>query len=198
MKKLVSVVCVSAALALVVPAQANALEGRPCTKFGSILQLPDRWLVCTKTKKQKRLRWQVTIVFATTTTRPIVATTTTIPVSTTTSTTSTTTSTTTTTTTTVFVTNSRTQAVRSAAGYLRVMAFSRSGLIRQLEFEGFSNADATYGVDAQNADWNAQAAKSAAAYLRVMSFSRSGLINQLMFEGFSQSQAEYGVNAVGL
>jgi hypothetical protein len=78
------------------------------------------------------------------------------------------------------------------------MAFSRSGLIRQLEFEGFSNADATYGVDAQNADWNAQAAKSAAAYLRVMSFSRSGLINQLMFEGFSQSQAEYGVNAVGL
>lgn len=103
-----------------------------------------------------------------------------------------------TTTTTTFVTNSKTQASRTATSYLRYMAFSRSGLIRQLEFEGFSNEDATYGVDAQNADWNAQAAKMAASYLRSMSFSRSGLINQLIFEGFTQSQAEYGVNSVGL
>jgi len=67
-----------------------------------------------------------------------------------------------------------------------------------LEFEGFSNEDATYGVDRQNADWYAQAAKMAASYLKTMSFSRSGLIRQLLFEGFSQAEAEYGVNAVGL
>ena len=103
-----------------------------------------------------------------------------------------------TTTTTAYVTNSRTQAVKSATSYLRFMSFSRSGLIKQLEYEKFSLEDATYGVDAQNADWNAQAAKSASSYLKTMSFSRSGLIAQLVYEGFSQSQAEYGVNAIGL
>ncbi len=103
-----------------------------------------------------------------------------------------------TTTTTVYVTNSRTQAVKSATSYLRFTSFSRSGLIKQLEYEKFSLEDATYGVDAQNADWNTQAAKSATSYLKTMSFSRSGLIAQLVYEGFSQSQAEYGVNAVGL
>lgn len=104
----------------------------------------------------------------------------------------------TTTTTTTYVTNSRSQAVKSASNYLRIMAFSRSGLIEQLQYEKFSLEDATYGVDAQNADWNTQASKSAASYLKTMSFSRSGLISQLVYEGFTQSQAEYGVNAVGL
>jgi hypothetical protein len=78
------------------------------------------------------------------------------------------------------------------------MAFSRSGLIEQLEYEGYSLADATYGVDGQMADWNAQAAKSAESYLEFMSFSRSGLIDQLMFEGYSQAEAEYGVSTTGL
>lgn len=78
------------------------------------------------------------------------------------------------------------------------MAFSRSKLIEQLEFENYSTADATYGVDAQNADWNAQAAKSAKSYLKLMPFSRISLIDQLIFEGFSQSQAEYGVGTTGL
>lgn len=78
------------------------------------------------------------------------------------------------------------------------MDFSRTGLIEQLEFEGFSPEDATYGVDAQNADWMEQAARSAANYLEMMPFSRSGLIDQLLFEGFTQEQAEYGVSATGL
>lgn len=115
-----------------------------------------------------------------------------------TTTTSTTTTTTSTTTTTLGIPVSKSQAVKSAASYLRYMSFSRIGLIRQLEYEGFSNEDATYGVDRQNADWFAQAAKMAASYLRSSSFSRSGLINQLLYEGFSQAEAEYGVNSVGL
>jgi hypothetical protein len=93
---------------------------------------------------------------------------------------------------------SQTNAKRAAKSYLGLMAFSRSKLIEQLEFENYSNADATYGVDAQNADWNAQAAKSAKAYLKLMPFSRTRLIDQLVFEGFSQSQAEYGVSTTGL
>ena len=91
------------------------------------------------------------------------------------------------------------QATKSAASYLKYSAFSRSGLIKQLEYEGFSNADAIHGVDRQGADWNAQAAKMAASYLRTsMSFSRSGLVSQLLYEGFTQSQAEYGVSTTGL
>ena len=77
------------------------------------------------------------------------------------------------------------------------MAFSRKGLIEQLEFEGFSKAAATVAVDSIVVDWNEQAAKKAESYLDVMSFSRKGLISQLKFEGFTQKQAEYGVEAVG-
>ena len=93
---------------------------------------------------------------------------------------------------------SQANAKRAAKSYLGFMAFSRSKLIEQLEFENYSTADATYGVDAQNADWNAQAAKSAKSYLKLMPFSRTGLIDQLIFEGFSQSQAEFGVSTTGL
>jgi colicin import membrane protein len=105
---------------------------------------------------------------------------------------------TTTTTTVPSETVSQENARKSAADYLEYSSFSRSGLIEQLKFEGFSETDATYGVDALNVDWNDQAAKSAADYLEYSSFSRSGLIEQLVFEGFSQAEAEYGVNATGL
>jgi hypothetical protein len=93
---------------------------------------------------------------------------------------------------------SQKNARRSAADYLDYTSFSRSGLIDQLVFEGFTQDDATYGVDALIVDWNEQAAKSAAAYLDYTSFSRSSLIDQLVFEGFTQEQAEYGVGTTGL
>ena len=93
---------------------------------------------------------------------------------------------------------SQSNAKKAAKNYLSVMAFSRTSLIKQLEFENYSTADATYGVDAQNADWNAQAAKSAKAYLKLMPFSRTSLIEQLVFEGYTQAQAEYGVGTTGL
>jgi hypothetical protein len=89
-------------------------------------------------------------------------------------------------------------AREAAAGYLDYTAFSRSGLIEQLEFEGFSTKDATYGTEAQHANWNDQAALAAKDYLDYTSFSRSGLIEQLTFEGYTQAQAEFGVNKVGL
>ncbi|WP_040796802.1 Ltp family lipoprotein [Nocardia higoensis] len=87
-------------------------------------------------------------------------------------------------------------AVQSAQQYLEISAFSRSGLIDQLEYEGYSTDDATSAVDSLNVDWNEQAAKSAKEYLELTSFSRSGLIDQLVYEGFTYAQAEYGVNAV--
>ena len=113
----------------------------------------------------------------------------------TTTTTVTTTTTTTTTTPSQSGTVSQRNAVSKAASYLRSSAFSRSGLIGQLEYEGFSTSDATYGVDAQNVDWNAQAVKKGASYLRTSSFSRTSLIGQLEYEGFSNSQSVYGTDS---
>jgi hypothetical protein len=93
---------------------------------------------------------------------------------------------------------SQRNARKSAENYLGFAAFSRQGLINQLKFEGYSEADAAYGVDAQRANWDEQAAKKAKEYLGFSSFSRSGLIQQLEFEGFTTAQAEYGVSQTGL
>lgn len=89
------------------------------------------------------------------------------------------------------------QAILSAESYLSFSAWSRPGLIGQLEYEGFSTADATFAVDYLDVDWNAQAAASAESYLNTSSFSRQGLIDQLLYEGFTAAEAEHGVTAVG-
>lgn len=93
---------------------------------------------------------------------------------------------------------SKQNAVKKAKDYLRFMAFSKKGLIEQLEFEKFSTEDATYAVEHCGADWNQQAAKKAKEYLNLMAFSRDGLIEQLEFEGFTHEQAVYGVGQTGL
>jgi hypothetical protein len=96
------------------------------------------------------------------------------------------------------VTVSQKNAVSKAKQYLTVEAFSHDGLISQLEYDQFSTADATYGADNSNGDWNAQAAKKAKEYMSTESFSRQGLIDQLEYDQFTLDQATYGVNAVGL
>lgn len=85
-------------------------------------------------------------------------------------------------------------AYQSARSYISVMPFSRTGLIEQLEYEGYSTEDATYAVDKLNTDWNEQAYLSAVQYLDSMSFSESGLIEQLEYEGFTPEQAQYGAS----
>ena len=89
------------------------------------------------------------------------------------------------------------RAVQRARSYLDTMAFSREGLIDQLEYEGFSHSEAIYGADNAGADWNEQAALKAKEYLGTMAFSRAGLIDQLEYEGFTSDQAEYGVSRCG-
>jgi hypothetical protein len=85
-------------------------------------------------------------------------------------------------------------ALHSAQSYLRVSAFSKSGLVKQLKYEHFSSSDARWAVNHVHVSWNAQAVKSAKAYLKISSFSRQGLIDQLEYEGFTPSQAAYGVS----
>jgi hypothetical protein len=93
---------------------------------------------------------------------------------------------------------SQQNALRKAADYLEYTAFSRTGLIGQLEFEDYSTADATWAVDRVTVNWNEQAAKKAKDYLEYTAFSRTGLIDQLTFEGYTPAQAEYGVSKTGL
>ena len=51
-------------------------------------------------------------------------------------------------------------AIESAENYLSFSAFSQSGLIEQLEFEGYSTDDATFAVESLDVDWNEQAARA--------------------------------------
>ena len=95
------------------------------------------------------------------------------------------------------ITVGKKNALQKANDYLSYTAFSYSGLIEQLEFEGFSKEEATYGADNCGADWNEQAAKKAADYLSYTSFSKSSLIEQLEFEGFTKEQATYGAEKNG-
>lgn len=90
-------------------------------------------------------------------------------------------------------TASQRNAVRTAKNYLYLMGFSRDGLIKQLEFEGYSKEDAAYAADQSGADWKEQAIKTAKNYLNMMAFSEQSLKEQLEFEGYTSEQAEYGV-----
>jgi hypothetical protein len=87
-------------------------------------------------------------------------------------------------------------ALSSAMRYLKTMHYSYSGLKEQLLFEGYTESEASFGVDNCNANWKEQAAGKAQDYLNSGSFSKVKLIEQLEFEGFTKSQAEYGVSKV--
>lgn len=88
-------------------------------------------------------------------------------------------------------------ALSAAHSYLNFTAFSYTGLIEQLEYEGYSSEACVYAVDNCGADWNAQALTSARDYLDFSAFSYSGLIEQLEYEGFTSEQSTYAVDNCG-
>lgn len=98
---------------------------------------------------------------------------------------------------TIQVSKEEENALRAAKIYLETMAFSREGLIKQLEYEQYSTTAATYAAEYCGADWDEQAEKAAKNYLDIMPFSRDELIEQLEYEGFTHEQAVYGVEANG-
>jgi Host cell surface-exposed lipoprotein len=91
-------------------------------------------------------------------------------------------------------TSERSQATSMAKSYLRSQGFSKSGLVEQLEYEGFSHSAAVWGAGHAGANWLTQAVLVAKSYLRSQPFSRSGLVEQLEYEGFTHYQAAYGVS----
>lgn len=88
-------------------------------------------------------------------------------------------------------------ALARAKDYLVYTAFSYSGLIDQLKFEGFTTSEAEYGADYCGADWEQQALAKARDYISYTAFSYSGLVEQLEFEGFTNAQASYGADNCG-
>jgi hypothetical protein len=96
------------------------------------------------------------------------------------------------------ITTSQKNAVNKAKSYLDFAGFSHDGLVAQLEYDKYSNADAVYGADNAGADWNVQAAKKAKSYMEFSSFSRQGLIDQLVYDKFTTAQATHGADSVGL
>ena len=93
--------------------------------------------------------------------------------------------------------NSGDSAVQTAKEYLSYNAFSREGLVEQLEFEGYSHSEAQRAVDRLNVDWKEQALLKATDYLESTAFSYSGLVEQLEYEGFSHTEAVYGADYCG-
>lgn len=95
-------------------------------------------------------------------------------------------------------------AKKSAASYIKMKGFSRQGLIDQLSSEyadKYSVEDATYAVDALNADWNEQAVRAAQSYLKMKGFSRQALIDQLSSQyadKFTVEEATHGADGAGL
>lgn len=95
------------------------------------------------------------------------------------------------------VTTGQKNALKQAKQYLKFTHFSYLGLVKQLEFEGYTHDEAIYAVDNCGADWNEQALKKALDYLDISPFSYSGLIEQLKFEDFTAEQATYAADNCG-
>jgi phage tail sheath protein FI len=104
-------------------------------------------------------------------------------------------------------TSTMTQQQKSAAEeanqYLSTEAFSRQGLIDQLDSPnggGYSVSDATVAVDSLTTNWNTEAVQAAKEYLKTEPFSCNDLIQQLDSpEGgeFTVAQATYGAQQSG-
>lgn len=90
------------------------------------------------------------------------------------------------------LTSAQLNAIEKGQEYLDYTSFSRSGLIDQLKYEGFTKAVSTFAVDSLTVNWKEQAYLKAQEYLDYSSFSLSGLIGQLNYEGFTKAQAKYG------
>ena len=85
-------------------------------------------------------------------------------------------------------------ALKTAKQYLEYIPFSYEGLVKQLEYEGYTHSQAVYGADHCGANWKQEAVAMAKRYLEVSSFSYQGLIDQLEYEGFTHEQAVYGAD----
>ena len=94
------------------------------------------------------------------------------------------------------MTRGQENAIEKAESYIDLSGFSKVGLLKQLKFEQFSNADARYAVNHVDVNWNTEAVQKAESYLDTTSFSAGALADQLEFEGFTPAQVQHAVEKV--
>ena len=87
----------------------------------------------------------------------------------------------------------------TAMSYLDFMAFSRNGLIHQLQHDGYTDTAISNALDLLERDyvsWDTEALKKAQEYMETFSFSQQRLYEQLIHDGFTEGQANYGASYV--
>ncbi len=89
------------------------------------------------------------------------------------------------------------KAFQDAQILIQAKAFSRQGLIEQLEVIGHSHDSAEEAADAIETDWNEMALKQAGSLLNLMPLSERGLTGKLSEAGFTEEETEYAVRNCG-
>ena len=86
-----------------------------------------------------------------------------------------------------------------AMSYLDFMAFSRNGLIQQLQHDGYTDQAISNALDLLEkyyVSWDTEAVKKAQEYMETFSFSQQRLYEQLIHDGFTEEQANYGASYI--
>ena len=84
------------------------------------------------------------------------------------------------------------EIIKTAQGYVTSSHMSYDGIVKQLEYEGYSYDEATYGAEYCGADWKEQAVKAAKSYMSIFpEFTKDKLVEQLEHDGFSNENAIY-------
>lgn len=95
-------------------------------------------------------------------------------------------------------TENQQKALDKANEYVDTLPLSRDGLIKQLEYDGYTTDVATYAADNCSANWNKEAKEMAEQYMDSTTYTYKDMVQQLETEGFTKEQAKFGAKAVGL
>lgn len=95
-------------------------------------------------------------------------------------------------------TENQQKALDKANEYVDTLPLSHDGLIKQLEYDGYTTDVATYAADNCSANWNKEAKEMAEQYMDSTTYTYKDMVQQLEAEGFTKKQAKFGAKAVGL
>lgn len=95
-------------------------------------------------------------------------------------------------------TENQQKALDKANEYVDTLPLSHKGLIKQLEYDGYTTDVATYAADNCSANWNKEAKEMAEQYMDSTTYTYKDMVQQLETEGFTKEQAKFGAKAVGL
>ena len=95
-------------------------------------------------------------------------------------------------------TENQQKALDKANEYVDTLPLSREGLIKQLEYDGYTTDVATYAADNCSTNWNKEAKEMAEQYMDSTTYTYKDMVQQLETEGFTKEQAKFGAKAVGL